>query len=160
MTTGETGADRRELILTRIIDAPPEQVFRGWTDPDLVKQWFAPKPWSIAEAELDVRPGGRMMMVMCDPDGNEFPNEGVYLEVVPNERLVFTDAYSQGWVPSGNPFMTAILSFEEEAGGSKTRYTARVRHWSEESREKHEAMGFQQGWNQCADQLEKLLKSG
>jgi uncharacterized protein YndB with AHSA1/START domain len=79
----------------------------------------------------------------------------VYLEVVPNRRLVFTDAFVSAWEPSQKPFMTVILTFEPEAGG--TRYTARVRHWSVEDREAHEKMGFHQGWSQCADQLAAMV---
>jgi uncharacterized protein YndB with AHSA1/START domain len=93
---------------------------------------------------------------MADPDGNEYPNRGVYLEVVKNEKLVVTDAFVNAWEPSEKPFMTAILTFEDEDG--KTRYTARVRHWSVADRQQHEQMGFHQGWGQCADQLEKLAK--
>jgi uncharacterized protein YndB with AHSA1/START domain len=78
----------------------------------------------------------------------------VYLEVVPNERLVFTDAYTAAWEPSGKPFMTVVVTFEDVGG--KTRYTARVRHWSVEDREAHEKMGFHEGWGRCADQLAAL----
>jgi uncharacterized protein YndB with AHSA1/START domain len=72
----------RELVLTRIIKAPREKVFRAWTEPELLKQWFAPLPWTTPVAKTDVRPGGANLIVMRDPDGNEFPNRGVYLEVV------------------------------------------------------------------------------
>jgi uncharacterized protein YndB with AHSA1/START domain len=92
---------------------------------------------------------------MRGPDGHEFPNRGVYLEVVPNERLVSTDAYTEAWQPSGRPFMTVILTFENEAG--KTRYTARVRHWTVAAREEHEKMGFHVGWGRCTDQLAALV---
>jgi uncharacterized protein YndB with AHSA1/START domain len=145
----------RELVLSRLIDAPRHKVYRAWTEPDLLKQWFAPAPFTTPVAELDVRPGGASLIVMRSPDGNEFPNRGVYLEVVPNERLVFSDAYTTAWQPSGKPFMTAIITFEDEAG--RTRYTARVRHWTVEDRETHEKMGFHQGWGQCADQLAALV---
>jgi uncharacterized protein YndB with AHSA1/START domain len=144
----------RELVIARIIDAPREKMFRAWTDPELLKQWFAPLPWTTPFAQTDVRPGGASLIVMRDPDGNEFPNRGVYLEVVENERLVFTDAYSRAWEPSEKPFMTVALTFEAEGG--KTRYTARVRHWTVADREAHEQMGFHEGWGQCADQLEAL----
>jgi uncharacterized protein YndB with AHSA1/START domain len=83
----------RELVLTRIIDAPREKLFRAWTDPELLKQWFAPLPYTTPVAELDVRPGGANLVVMRSPDGKDLPNRGVYLEVIENERLVFTDAY-------------------------------------------------------------------
>jgi uncharacterized protein YndB with AHSA1/START domain len=95
--------------------------------------------------------------VMKTPDGQEMPNRGVYLEVVPNEKLVFTDAYASPWTPSERPFMTVILTFDD-LGGGQTRYTARVRHWSVADREQHEQMGFHQGWGLCADQLAALAK--
>lgn len=145
----------RELVLTRLIDAPRAKLFKAWTDPDLLKRWFAPLPWTTPRAELDVRRGGANLVVMRGPDGNEFPNRGVYLEIVPNERLVFTDAYTEAWAPSEKPFMTVILTFDDEDG--KTRYTARVRHWTVADREAHEKMGFHQGWGQCADQLAALV---
>jgi uncharacterized protein YndB with AHSA1/START domain len=145
----------RELVLTRLIDAPREKLFKAWTDPELLKQWFAPLPYTTPVAELDVRPGGANFIVMRGPDGNDMPNRGVYLEVVENERLVFTDAYAKAWEPSEKPFMTVVLTFEDEGG--KTRYTARVRHWTVADREAHEKMGFHQGWGQCTDQLEALV---
>jgi uncharacterized protein YndB with AHSA1/START domain len=146
----------RELVLTRIIDAPRAKVFKAWTDPELLKQWFAPLPYTTPVAELDVRPGGANLIVMRDPQGNDLPNRGVYLEVVPDERLVFTDAYTEAWQPSPKPFMTVILTFED-VGGGKTRYTARVRHWTVADRETHEKMGFHKGWGLCTDQLAALV---
>lgn len=148
----------RELVLTRLIDAPRERVFAAWTQPDLLKQWFAPRPWSTPVAELDVRTGGWNYVVMRDQDGNDYPNRGMYLEVVPNEKIVFTDAYTGDWQPSDKPFFTAVLTFEDEGG--KTRYTARARHWTVEDRQVHEKMGFHEGWGMCADQLEELLRRG
>jgi uncharacterized protein YndB with AHSA1/START domain len=146
----------RELILTRNIDAPPEKLFRAWTQPELLKQWFAPLPFTTPHAELDVRPGGSSVIVMRGPDGTDYPNRGVYLEVVENERLVTTDAFTSAWQPSEKPFMTLILTFED-IGGGRTRYTARVRHWTVEDREMHEKMGFHEGWGTCADQLAALV---
>ena len=145
----------RELVLTRLINAPRAKVYRAWTDPELLKQWFAPKPYTTPIVEIDVRPGGSAYFVMRGPDGKDLPNRGVYLEVVPNEKLVSTDAYVAAWEPSEKPFMTLILTFEDEGG--KTRYTARVRHWTVADREAHEKMGFHEGWGLCADQLEALV---
>ncbi len=155
MTTPAAPIADRELILTRLIDAPREKLFRAWTTPELLKQWFAPLPWTTPAAELDVRPGGASLIVMRSPDGNDMPLRGVYLDVVPNERLVFTDAYVAAWEPSEKPFMTAIVTFADEAG--KTRYTARARHWTVADREAHEKMGFHEGWGICADQLTALV---
>ena len=150
-----TPASDLELVLTRLIDAPRSKLFRAWTDPELLKQWFVPRPWTVARAEVDVRPGGANLIVMRNPEGQEFPNRGVYLEVVPDRRLVFTDAYTSAWQPSQRPFMTATITFDDEAG--ETRYTARVVHWSVADREAHEKMGFHEGWGQCADQLAELV---
>jgi len=147
----------RELVITRLIDAPREKVFRCWLEPELMLQWFTPKPWSTVRAETDPRPGGSNLVVMADPDGKEYPNRGVYLEIVPNDKIVFTDAFSQAWVPSDKPFFVGTLTFEDEAG--KTRYTARAGHWTREDRDAHEQMGFHEGWMQCAAQLEELAKT-
>ncbi|WP_446809346.1 SRPBCC family protein [Methylomonas sp. 2BW1-5-20] len=157
MNPKEQTAESRELVLTRLIDAPPEKLFRAWTEPALLKQWFCPKPWSVASAELDVRAGGTSIIVMRSPEGQEFPNQGIYLEVVPNERLVFTDAYTSTWEPSAKPFMTGIITFAPEDG--KTRYTARVLHWSAADRQTHEEMGFHEGWGKATDQLVELVAS-
>ena len=150
-----TSTEGRDLVLTRVMDAPAEKLFRAWTEPDLMKEWFAPAPWTTPAVETDVRVGGSSLVVMRGPDGTEFPNRGVYLEVVPNQRLVFTDAYREAWEPSDKPFMTVILAFEEQDG--KTRYTARVRHWTEADREAHEKMGFHAGWTLCTEQLAALV---
>jgi uncharacterized protein YndB with AHSA1/START domain len=147
-----------ELVLERVFDAPPEKVFRAWTDPELLKQWFVPKPWKLASVDYDVRPGGKANLVMADPDGNEYPNTGVFLEIVPNRKIVTTDAFTEGWVPSGKPFMAAETTFEPAPGG-KTKYTARAMHWNAESKAEHEKMGFHEGWGQAADQLADLLKT-
>ncbi|MBI2727527.1 MAG: SRPBCC family protein [Polaromonas sp.] len=150
-----TTASDRELVLTRLIAAPRAKLYDAWTQPELIVQWFTPKPWQTVRAETDVRPGGASLIVMRGPDGTEFPNRGVYLEVVPNERLVFTDAYTAAWKPSDKPFMTVVLSFEEEGG--KTRYTARVLHWNAADREAHEKMGFHEGWGKATEQLCELI---
>lgn len=144
----------RELSLTRLIDAPRASIYRCWTEPSLLKRWFAPKPFVTPFAELDVRAGGYSTITMRSPDGAECPANGVYLEVVPNQRLVSTDAFTRAWEPSAKPFLTIIIDLADEAG--KTRYTARARHWSIEDRKEHEKMGFHEGWGICTDQLAAL----
>ena len=146
--------DKRDLVIARLIPAPPRAVYRAYTEPALLKRWFAPKPYTVSEAELDVRPGGSQRIVMVSPDGTKMPLHGVYLEVVEGARLVVTDAYLRAWEPAPKPFMTVVVTFEAEGGG--TRYTARARHWSEADRAAHEAMGFHQGWGLCADQLAEV----
>ena len=160
MTTSiaTTRTEGRDLILTRIIDAPPEKVFHAWTDPALLTQWFTPPPWATPHAKLNVRPCGSSLVVMRGPDGKDAPMRGVYLEVVPNQRLVFTNAYTSAWEPSEKPFMTVILTFED-LGHGRTNYTALVRHWTIADREAHEKMGFHQGWHIATEQLATLVET-
>ena len=120
-------------------------------------RWFTPPPWKTVHAELDARSGGASYIVMQGPDGTQMPNRGVYLEVVRNERIVFTDAYTTAWQPSAKPFFTGVLTFEDEDG--KTRYTARARHWTVEDCIAHENMGFHKGWDIATDQLAELAST-
>ena len=153
-TTTTTAKADHELVLTRLIDVPRDKLFRCWTEPALITQWFTPPPWKTIAAEIDPRPGGASLITMQGPDGTQMPNRGVYLEFVKNERIVFTDAYTSAWVPSAKPFFTCILTFEDEA--RQTRYTARARHWTAQDRAAHEKMGFHAGWGVATDQLAAL----
>jgi uncharacterized protein YndB with AHSA1/START domain len=81
-----------DLVLERTLDVPRELVWTALTKPEHLRQWFAPKPWTIADCEIDLRPGGVIRFVLRSPEGQEFPNIGCYLDIVPNERLVWTDA--------------------------------------------------------------------
>lgn len=152
----ESPLSERELILVRETDVPPEKLYAGWTTPALYPEWFCPKPWYVADVEMDLRPGGYSRMTMCGPDGERFPNQGVYLEVVPSQKIVFTDAYFASWEPNPNPFFTGVITFEALPNG-KTRYTARALHWTKENCEKHAAMGFKDGWSAAFDQLVALM---
>jgi uncharacterized protein YndB with AHSA1/START domain len=153
----EPAQSTHELTLSRLIAAPRAIVWRCWAEPELIKQWFTPRPWTTPVVTLDLRAGGASYMLFRGPEGQEHPNRGVYLEVVPEERLVFTDAYVEAWVPSAEPFITAIITLSDEDGG--TRYEACVRHWSEEAMKRHESMGFHEGWGKAADQLAAVAKS-
>ncbi len=151
-------APKHELVLELILDAPREKLYRCWTEPDLMKQWFAPKPWTTPKVETDLRPGGASLIVMRSPEGQDMPNPGQWLEVAPNRKLSFTDAFIGNWVPKeGAPFMVAEVTFED-AGAGKTKYNARAKHWTEEAKKQHEQMGFVPGWTICARQLEELAR--
>lgn len=141
-----------DLILTRDINAPRELLYTCWTTPEHLVHWFVPKPHKVTACRLDVRPGG-VCNTTFDVDGTEMENNGVYLEVSPNEKLVFTDTYTEGWKPNPEPFMTAILTFED-IGNGRTRYTAVARHRSKETAQTHKDMGFYDGWGTVVDQLE------
>ena len=145
-------ADARALALDRALKAPRAAIWRCRTEPALLERWFCPAPWRCAKAEIELRPGGRFRTVMNGTNGEEIDSTGVFLEIVPAERLVFTDAFVKAWEPSPRPFMTITLA---DAPG-ETRYPARAAHWSEEDRKAHEATGFREGCGKCADQLEKL----
>lgn len=158
METPVSDLTDRELVLTRTLKAPRHLLWRCWTEPTLLEKWFCPAPWRVTDVELDVRTGGAQSFVMRGPDGEVVPQQGVYLEVIENEKLVTTDAYVRAWEPSEDPFMTAIVTFED-LGNGETLYTARARHWSVEKKQQHEAMGFHEGWGICADQLEALAQT-
>lgn len=150
--------DSRDLVLERIIDVPAEKLYRCWTTPELLPKWFCPKPWFVSDVRQDVRSGGNSYMVMNGPDGERVPQPGVYLEVVPNQKLVFTDAFTETWKPSDKPFMVGIVTFED-LGDGKTRYRAVARHWTAEDKTAHEQMGFREGWGVATDQLTALAKT-
>lgn len=154
MTDASHEDARHELVVTRAIAAPPEIVYRVWTE--RTREWFAPKPYETPEVEYDLRPGGRSRVVMRAPDGTLMPMEGIFLEVEPGRRLVFTDAFRAGWIPQ-DPFMVVTVTFEPQESG--TLYTARVRHWTEEAMRRHEAMGFHAGWGTVAGQLAALAEA-
>jgi uncharacterized protein YndB with AHSA1/START domain len=148
---------QRDLVLERVIDVPRELVWAAWTKPEHLSQWFTPRPWTVAECEIDLRPGGMFKTVMRSPEGGLFPNIGCYLEVVPNERLVWTDALLPGYRPAEKPFITAILTLQSE--GSGTRYTATALHRDAAERQRHEEMGFYGGWSTALDQLVAHVKA-
>lgn len=144
----------RELVLTRVIAASRERLFKAWTTQ--FSQWWGPHGMTTPFYEMDLRPGGIFRTVMRAPDGSEYPTKGVFLEVVENERIVFTDAYGPGWEPSPEAFFTAITTFETLPDG-RTKYTARALHWTVENRDNHEKMGFYQGWGESLDRLVALV---
>ncbi len=146
-----------DLVVERVIDLSPEQVWAAWTQPELLKQWFCPAPWTVPECDLNVRPGGVFRAVMRGPEGQEFDSSGCYLEVVPNRRLVWTDTMLPGFRPAGMGIMTAVITMEPE--GSGTRYTARAMHADEKRAQQHALMGFEQGWGKALDQMVALMKS-
>jgi uncharacterized protein YndB with AHSA1/START domain len=146
-----------DLVLERVVDVPRELVWAAWTQAEHVRHWFAPSPWTVAHCEIDLRPGGAFRCVMRSPEGQEIPSLGCYLEIVPNERLVWTDALLPGYRPSGEGFFTGVVTLEPHGDG--TKYTAMAIHGDEAARNKHAEMGFLDGWSKCLEQLVAHVKS-
>ena len=156
-----------DLQFERIVDVPCEKIWAAWTTPKLLMPWFCPLPWKTIACEIDLRAGGIFRTVMQSQEGQQFPNSGCYLEVIPNEKLVWTNAMEPGFRPAkqavANPdhpseefMMTATILLEPVASG--TKYTAHVMHANKEARTQHEQMGFKEGWGTCLDQLVASLK--
>lgn len=148
-----------DLALTRRMSVAPDRVWRAWTEPDLIRQWFTPKPVVTREVVLDLRPGGRFHVLMVMPDGSEYPNEGCVLLVEPKRRLVFTECLTEGFRPAANPMLPMTAEVVIEPDGDGTLYTARAFHGTPETRRKHEEMGFHDGWGTAATQLEDLCRT-
>lgn len=152
-----------DLVLERTLDAPRDLVWAALTVPEHLKQWFAPRPYQITEAELELRPGGIFRIRMVGPDGFDtgHGNAGCVLEVKDREKLVWTSALGPGFRPAEmgegcESFpMTAIVTLAD-AGDGKTAYRAVALHKSGADREAHEKMGFQDGWGTVAGQLEEF----
>lgn len=158
-----TADPRFDLVLERELGVAPELVWRAWTECELLKQWFCPLPWKTTECEIELFPGGKFRTKMEGPDGDSFDGTGCFLEVVPNEKLVWTSALGPDFRPQANPlfeggfFFTAIVTMASSANG--TSYRVIARHGSEEARKQHEDMGFESGWGQALNQLVELVKS-
>jgi uncharacterized protein YndB with AHSA1/START domain len=151
-----------DLVLERVVDVPRERVWAAWTEPRHIKKWFTPAPWKTVEARVDLRPGGRFYFVMQSPEGEKFPNSGCILEVVKNERLVWTNALQAGFRPAasgaataGDLVFTAAITLKKQGKG--TRYTAHAMHRVPDERQKHSDMGFHDGWGKALDQLVALM---
>jgi uncharacterized protein YndB with AHSA1/START domain len=150
-----------DLKLERVVEnVKPETIWKAWTRPEHLKRWFVPEPWTIADVEVDLRPGGIFRTVMQSPEGQQFPNLGCFLEIVENKKLVWTDLLLPGFRPAATVQSGADLQFTAtiliEAHGKGSRYTAIVMHKNVEDRKRHEEMGFQEGWGKCFDQLVAL----
>ena len=146
-----------DLTIERVVDVAPELVWKCWTEPQHLMKWFCPRPWQTVACEIDLRPGGKFNTTMKSPEGQEFPNNGCFLEIVPGKKLVFTDCLQPGYRPSAEPFMTAVVEIIPEGKG--TRYRATAMHVDEETVKKHLEMGFEGGWNTALDQMVEYIKT-
>ncbi|MGK5520205.1 SRPBCC family protein [Micromonospora sp. URMC 107] len=159
MTAYPSVNDNLDLVLERTVDVAPELVWKAWTTPELVVQWFAPRPWSTSSCEIDLQPGGRFHTVMRSPEGEEYPNTGCILVVEEGSTLIFTSGLGPGFRPqvAGDDFpFTAIIRLERAGNG--TKYTATAIHADASAKKSHEEMGFVEGWSAALDQLVEVVK--
>jgi uncharacterized protein YndB with AHSA1/START domain len=152
-----TNPDKPEMIVERVFNAPRELVFKAWTEPTQLAQWWAPQGWTTKVFKMEVKPGGTWHYCMYGPDGEEAWGKAVYEEITPPERLVYVDNFAdaQGKVNPEMPTLKTIVTFEENNG--KTKLTSYVQVGSMEELEALKAMGMIQGLNESWDQLEALL---
>lgn len=149
-------AEQHDLVITRLVRAPRTLLWQAWMEPALLKQWWCPRPWTTEVRAFEPRPGGAFHTFMRGPDGDTSDNHGCFLEVIPQARIVFTSMLTGGWRPN-TPWMafTATITMADE--GEDTRYVAKVMHPDQAVRDRHEQLGFFDGWNTCIDQLATLV---
>jgi uncharacterized protein YndB with AHSA1/START domain len=147
-----------DLSISRPLMASRAQLWRAWSEPELLKQWWCPKPWTTEVLAFELRPGGAFHTFMRGPDGGTSDNPGSFLDIVAQQRIVFTTCLVGGWRPATSWMpMTAVITLADEAG--VTRYVATVMHPDAATRDRHAQMGFHDGWGTCIDQLETLAQS-
>ena len=159
-------AEDLDLVLERTLDAPRDLVWTAQTDPEHLKHWFAPRPYQITEAEIDLKPGGLFRIRMTGPDGFDTGHGGAgcILEMKDREKLVWTSALGPGYRPAETGEgcesfpMTAVITLAD-AGDGKTLYRAVALHRNMADKEAHEKMGFHEGWGTVASQLEEFART-
>lgn len=150
----------KDLVVERVLKAPPALVWRCWADPKLLCQWYMPKPWTLVDAEIELRPGGRFFLLAQSPDGQQFPNEGSILLAEPERKLVFTDLMTRDYAPvekvsaDFGPAFTAVMTFEPE--GTGTRYRSIARHMSVADAKTNAETGWTEGTAVTSGQLDAL----
>jgi uncharacterized protein YndB with AHSA1/START domain len=147
----------RTVTLTRIYDASRELVWRAWTEPAHMAQWFGPRGFTSSVPELGARIGGNLRIVMHGPDGNDYPMKGVFREVVPPERLVFTNIAIDN---DGNHLLEGETTIILEAQDGKTKLTLHTYAKGLVSIAPQMLAGMETGWSQSFDKLRELLAKG
>lgn len=146
-----------DLEIDRVLIASPESIWRCWTESNLLKKWYCPKPVVVDEARINPSPGGEFFTRIKLPSGKILENNGCVLSVQPRRLLVFTDSLTEGFHPSKTSFLTTTILLTRDVVG--TRYIARALHNSQKQRQDNEKMGFFDGWGRAIDQLQVLAAS-
>jgi uncharacterized protein YndB with AHSA1/START domain len=147
------------VVVTRVLDAPCELVYKAFTEPEQVEKWWGPAGFGTRVERLDFRPGGKWRYVMLGPEGEEYPSDGTFREIVPNKRIVTTDDFAEDFPFEDFPELPhgIVIHIIFEDMGRQTRLTIRMEHPTAEDMQKHLAMGVVDGWNSSLDCLEEHL---
>ncbi|MGO9832971.1 MAG: SRPBCC domain-containing protein [Polyangiaceae bacterium] len=147
MQTGNDGAKKPELRLSRVFEAPRSLVWEAWSKAEYVQRWFTPAPLTTPRCEVDLRTGGTFYLVMKMPDGVELPMDARFVEVVPHERIVFTATIH------GGVHVHTTVAFADKGAG-KTRLDVHQVY----SHETDATRGAPQGWKATLDQLAEVVR--
>lgn len=153
-TSAGASAMEREVVITRVFDAPRELVFKAWTEPEHLSRWWGPSGWTNPKCEVDLRPGGAWRIIMRAPDGGEYPCGGAYREIVEPERLVFTNIAMDA---DGKPLLDGLTTVILEEVEGKTKLTLRTRATGLVSYASQMLAGMEAGWSQSLEKLEQLV---
>ncbi|MGV3278540.1 SRPBCC family protein [Rickettsiales bacterium LUAb2] len=154
-----------DLILERTLDVNAKLVWKAWTEAQNLPKWFCPKPWRVDDCKIDLKSGGIFSFTMYGPAGEIIPNQGCFLEITTYKKLVWTSALTENYRPSiigknNDMFFFTAKVLIEAIDDQTTKYVAIAMHDTKENREKHEKMGFHEGWGICCDQLVNEIKKG
>jgi uncharacterized protein YndB with AHSA1/START domain len=150
MSVSHNATTDRELIVSRVIDAPRPLVFQAWIEPKQMARWWGPKGFVTVDYDMDVRPGGAYRFRMRSPEGTDHRKRGVYREIVAPERIVFTFAWEQ---PGGTPGHETLITVTFEELGSRTRLTLRQGVFDTTTMcESHV-----QGWTSCLERFGEYM---
>jgi uncharacterized protein YndB with AHSA1/START domain len=145
---------KREVLITRVFDAPRELVWKAWTDPKHLAKWWGPHHFTNPICDLDVRPGGRLYIVMCAPDGVEYPMRGVFREIVEPERLVFTAVAED---KEGTALLESLTTVTFAKQGNKTKLTVQASAVGLAPIAPQMLQGMEAGWTQSLERLGDLV---
>jgi uncharacterized protein YndB with AHSA1/START domain len=146
-----------DLTISRVIKAPRAVIWSAWTDRASFEQWWVPAPAKCKVLDMDLRPGGSFVTRISENGGAFIPHMSACFLAVDNlERIVFSDALVGGWRPAEQPFMTAIITLRDHPMG--TEYVAHAMHRNSADRNRHEELGFYDGWGTVTEQLAKLVE--
>lgn len=149
----------RELVVTRVFNAPRELVFKAWSDPEYLARWWGPKGWTVPVSTMDFRPGGKWHYCMKGPEGEQSCGLAIYHEIVPPERIVYTDYFAdaEGNPKEGLPESRITAAFTERDG--KTTFTGTALYKTKEDRDTVLRMGMVEGMTESLNRLEEFLAS-